>query len=181
METKPTFEGDIETLNSPGTMTHAFIKELINNYRNNQLQTINKNLEMDDAHSIWFDLPKLKKFIADMEAEAKKNNPSVTEKDMGIRFYYAAYPKAENWDMMKNHPIPKEYAEKHTLVMVPTLKKEDGNGKLLDFDFNVLTCNGKPLAVALKSTSAIPPVEDGGLAQNHGNLIPPDGTVSESY
>lgn len=179
METKPILESDIETLTAPSTMTNAFVKELINNYRNNQLKAINSNLEMSDAHSIWFDLPKLKKFIADLETEAIKVDPSATENDLGIRFYYAAYPSIENWTMMENHPVPKEYAQRHTLVMVPTLKKEDENGILLDYDFN--TSNGQTIAMALKSRGAQNPTGDEGLTQNHGNLIPPDGTKSESF
>ncbi|MBT2622127.1 MULTISPECIES: hypothetical protein [Chryseobacterium] len=181
METKPIFEGDIETLSAPNTMTTSFIQELINNYRNNQLQAINSNLEMNDAHSIWFDLPKLKKFIADLETEAKKIDPTTTDNDLGIRFYYAAYPKSENWAIMENHTVPKEYAERHTLVMVPTLKKEDENGDLLDYDFNPLASNGHAMAMALKSRNAETPIEEEGLAQNHGNLIPPDGTKSELF
>ncbi|ASK31770.1 hypothetical protein CEY12_17360 [Chryseobacterium sp. T16E-39] len=179
METKPTLEGDTATLSSPNTMTTAFIQELINNYRNNQLEAINSNLEMSDAHSIWFDLPKLKKFISTLEEEAKKVNPTTTENDLGIRFYYAAYPKAENWEIMENHTVPKEYAERHTLVMVPTMKKQDEKGHFLDYDFNP-NSNGQAIAMALKSRSA-EPTEEEGLAQNHGNLIPPDGVKIESY
>lgn len=178
METKPILEGDIETLIAPNTMTTSFFQELINNYRNNQLEAINSNLEMNDAHSIWFDLPKLKKFIADIETEAKKADPETTENDLGIRFYYAAYPKAENWAIMENHTVPKEYAEKHTLVMIPTLKKENESGKLLDFDF---APNGQTIGMALKSRNAEPPIEEEGLGQNHGSLIPPDSPIVQIY
>ncbi|MBK1894191.1 hypothetical protein [Chryseobacterium paridis] len=181
METKPIFEGDVETLNMPNTMTTAFIKELINNYRNNQLEAINSNLEVNDAHSIWFDLPKLKKFIVDIENMAKKSNPATTDKDLGIRFYYAAYPKSENWSIMENHTVPIEYAERHTLVMIPTLKKEDENGELLDYDFNPLSQNGQAVGMALKSRNATTPMEEEGIGQNHGSLFPPSDPKVELF
>jgi hypothetical protein len=181
METKPIPEGDIETLLAPNTITTTYIQELINNYRNNQLQAINSNLEMNDAHSIWFDLPKLKKFISDIETEAKKSDPAATVDDLGIRFYYAAYPKSENWSIMENHTVPKEYAEKHTLIMVPTLKKENENGDLLDYDFDPLSSKGQTMAVAMKSDNAKTLIEEEELGKNHGSLIPPDSPIVQKY
>ncbi|MDQ1806542.1 MULTISPECIES: hypothetical protein [Chryseobacterium] len=182
METKPILEGDVETLSLPNTMSNVFIQELINNYRNNQLKAINSTLEMTDADSIWFDLPKLKKFINDLETEAKKVNPATSESDLGIRFYYAAYPKIDNWTIMESHTVPKEYAERHTLIMVPTLKKEDKNGKILHYDFNPSNSNGQVIAMALKSRNTTDPIEEeGGLAQNHGSLIPPDSPIVQNY
>ncbi|EJL68022.1 hypothetical protein [Chryseobacterium populi] len=183
MKTKPIFESEaIETLNAANMMTTSLIQELVNNYRNNHLMAINSTLEITDAHSIWFDLPKLKKFIADIEIEAQKVNPDTTENDLGIRFYYAAYPKLENWDIMESHPVPTEYAEKHTLIMIPTLKSENEEGELLDYDFNPLSAvNGQMSAMAFKSSNADDPEEDESLAQNHGQLIPPATPVVQMY
>lgn len=145
-------------LNTPNTLPVDLIQNLVGNYRNNQLESINQNMTMDDAHSVWFDLPTLKSFIAAIETQAQVINPNLQNNDLGIRFYYAAYP--ENPAL----PIPSNYAKRHTLVMIPTKKEQD-----LNYDFNPF--EGKALAVV------------GGLAlaQNHGTLVPPNTSIVESY
>jgi hypothetical protein len=170
----------------PGVMSTNLIKNLIDNYRQNHLSTINNNLGIEDAHSIWFDLPKLKKFITMIEEEALKTNPEIKEEDLGIRFYYASYPKIENWSIMDSHPVPREYAEKHTLVMVPTIKKENETGDLFNCDFNSLQANGEKVALALNARRENPlpdggASDDTGLAENNGQLTPPKNSFGESY
>jgi hypothetical protein len=115
---------------------------LINNYRNNHLAFVRDRLGIDDAHSIHFDLDTLKKFISDIENETQ-NAPNITDQDLGIRFYYTAYPKKEDWDIMKESSIGPEYAERHTLVMVPTMIADDGEGNRLPYDFNPLSTTGR--------------------------------------
>lgn len=186
MKTKPIFNGDtIELTEAPNTMSSSFVQKLIDNYRSNQLAAINTKFGIEDAHSIRFDLSTLKKFISDIENEAKKVNPAITENDLGVRFYYAAYPQVENWNTMEGIPIGTNYAGKHTLVMVPTLKMGNAEGEILSYDFNPLDAStynqnnendgeqGEIMAMN-KSLSAI-------LCQNHGNLIPPDNTVTELF
>ncbi|OBW41597.1 hypothetical protein AB670_02082 [Chryseobacterium sp. MOF25P] len=141
------------------TLPVDFIQNLVDNYRNNQLNCINQSIKIDDAHSVWFDLPALKSFIAEIEAQAQIVNPAVQSNDLGIRFYYAAYP--EN----PAQPIPSNYAKRHTLVMVPT-KEEEG----LHYDFNPFKEEGKALGVTGIA-----------LAENHGTLIPPNTSIVESY
>ncbi|NIF07599.1 hypothetical protein F3J23_19430 [Chryseobacterium sp. Tr-659] len=179
----------------PGVMSNSLIKHLIDNYRQNHLNAINNTLGIEDAHSIWFDLPKLKKFIATIEEEATKANPASTEQDLGIRFYYATYPKEENWSIMNSHPVPVEYAGKHTLVMIPTLKKADETGELLDFDFNPFQGTDERLALNARNTSIDmgnggdgdgngnggPLGDDPGLGENNGMLIPPSKSLGESF
>lgn len=166
----------------PGTMSNGLIQALIDNYRQNHLNAINTNLGIDDAHSIWFDLPKLKSFIAKIEEEAAKVNPSASEEDLGIRFYYATYPKQENWSIMDSHPVPVEYAGKHTLVLIPTLKKADETGELIDYDFNPFqSADGKPLALNARSAKGIEQDDDTGLGENSGTLIPPSPPMGTSY
>lgn len=145
-------------LNDPNTLPVDFIQNLVDNYRNNQLECINQNMMMDDAHSIWFDLSTLKSFITEIETQAQIVDPNVQNDDLGIRFYYAAYPGTPVL------PIPSDYAKRHTLVMIPTKKDQD-----LNYDFNPF--EGKALAV----TSEL------ALAQNHGTLVPPSTSVVESY
>ncbi|WP_106918147.1 hypothetical protein [Chryseobacterium aurantiacum] len=174
MNTESTNENDQQR---SGAMSNALIKALIDNYRQNHLTAINNALGIEDAHSIWFDLPKLKSFIALVEQEASKINPECTEEDLGIRFYYAAYPKVENWDIMENHPVPQEYSERHTLVMIPTLKKESEEGEKLDYDFNSLTQQNLAL-----SARGIPlSDDDGDLGENQGTLTPPGNPKTQKY
>ncbi|MDQ0784428.1 hypothetical protein [Chryseobacterium sp. W4I1] len=178
MKTTSTLEAGASDDNSgKNTITIELVQNLINNYRNNQMQVVNKELGFTDAHAIWFDLPKLKKFIACIESEAQHVNPGVSEEDLGIRFYYAAYPKAEDWAIMESHPVEKEYAERHTLVMVPTLKKEDETGEFLNYDFSPL--EGKSvLAMAGKKSH---PTKPETIAENHGTLSPPHNTNAEQF
>lgn len=177
----------------PGTMSNSLIQALIDNYRQNHLNAINTALGIDDAHSIWFDLPKLKSFIAKIEEEAARVNPATSEEDLGIRFYYATYPKAENWSMMDSHPVPLAYAEKHTLVMIPTLKKASETGEFVDFDFNPFQTGAENSSLALNSRNFTPPGngdgngnggsqgDDTGLGENSGTLIPPAPPMGTSY
>lgn len=175
----------------PGIMSNSLIKALIDNYRQNHLSAINTALGIQDAHSIWFDLPKLKNFIAKIEEEAAKVNPATSEADLGIRFYYATYPKQENWSMMDSHPVPVQYAGKHTLVMIPTLKKAGEAGELVDFDFNPFQANGENSNLALNARNFTPsgngdgdggPLgDDTGLGENSGTLIPPAPPLGTSY
>lgn len=166
----------------PGTMSNSLIQALINNYRQNHLSAINTALGIEDAHSIWFDLPKLKNFIANIEAEAAKVNPAASAEDLGVRFYYSAYPKEENWSIMESHPVPIEYAGRHTLVMVPTLKKANETGELIDYDFNPFqSAEGKSLALSNKSAKNTGEDDDTGLGENSGTLVPPAPPMGTSY
>lgn len=166
----------------PGMMSNSLIQTLIDNYRQNHLTAINTALGIQDAHSIWFDLPKLKNFIAKIEEEAAKVNPDSSAEDLGIRFYYATYPKQENWSIMDSHPVPTEYAGKHTLVMIPTLKKADEAGELIDHDFNPFqSAEGKSLALANKSAKGMREDDDTGFGENSGTLIPPSPPMGTSY
>ncbi|MFC3160595.1 hypothetical protein SAMN05443633_10280 [Chryseobacterium arachidis] len=185
MKTKPNLSPEVDTLelaSVPNTMTCEFIQVLIDNYRKKQMVCVNEKLGIQDAHAIHFDLATLKKFISDIEAETQKTNPDLSEKDLGIRFYYAAYPKADEWDIMQNTPITQEYAERHTLVMVPTMKKADENGEILNYDFNPLGSSAKSNGEILAMASA----RKGGLqgdivSQNHGTLSPPADPKVESF
>lgn len=179
MKTQPTSETETLDLNlPPNTMAQNLIQTLVNNYRNNQLVSVKDKLGIDDAHSIHFDLKTLKKFIDDIETLASENNPEAKTEDLGIRFYYAAYPNLENWDIMNGMPIGVEYAEKHTLIMVPTIKKQDENGEILSYDFNPIHSNGQMLAMA-SSRNAGASLDV--VCQNHGALIPPDSTKTELF
>jgi hypothetical protein len=158
---------------NPGTMSTDTIQELVDNYRNNQLSYINQNLGIDDAHSIWFDIETVKKFIEQIEYQARLIDPSCPDKNLGIRFYYAAYPQTPT------DPIPEDYALRHTLVMIPTKKEDDGSGEMLNYDFNPFESDSetdKDTALALTAG-----INRSALAQNHGDIIPPGTAKVESY
>ena len=181
MKTKPNLNVEtLEVTSVPNTMSCDFIQTLVNNYRNNHLAFVKDKLGIDDAHSIHFDLATLKKFISDIETETQKNSPNTTDKDLGIRFYYAAYPKKEDWGIMNGTPIGTEYAERHTLVLVPTMKADDGQGNMLPYDFNPLstTGEGELLAMASAKNSGL---QGDVICQNHGTLSPPSTQVTESF
>jgi hypothetical protein len=74
-----------------------------------------------DARCIWFSLETLKQFICTIETNNAKLN--IPAEDLGIRFYYAAYP-------MNYVDVKKQ--NRHTLFMVPTYK--NGTGAEVDFD-----------------------------------------------
>ncbi|MDR7208512.1 hypothetical protein [Flavobacterium piscis] len=191
----------------PSTLKTNLIKGMISQYRNNQYTAINKSRDIHepDAHSIWFDLDTIKKFIYHIERNVVKNSSEKNNK-LGLRIYYAAYPelseftKPYNEDIafMATDPIKKQFATRHTLVMIPTIFNKDLNG---DVDFNPLdasTFNGfvstvkrstrdqkneiapyqsqkyQPMALSTASSSDA-------MARNHGNLIPPADPMTEAF
>ncbi|QPH41002.1 hypothetical protein [Pedobacter endophyticus] len=178
-----------ESKRPPKTMDAAVIRQMVANYRSNHLSAISKVLGIEDAQSVSFCLKTLKNFIADIEFYTKKVNPRITESALGIRFYYAAYPKEEQLKNLESEKlIGKNYAEKHTLVMIPTLKIKNANGNFLDYDFNPLdsstyTRNERNLDQPIQMM-AMTSNEDQSrevMAQNHGQLIPPAQIDQQSY
>ncbi len=194
----------------PSTLTTSLVRDMINQYRSNQYVAINNSRDSlgPDAHSIWFDLDTIKKFIYHIERNVIKNS-TITDNKLGLRIYYAAYPKLSEFTnpynkdiaFMATDPLKKQYATRHTLIMIPTIFNKDLNG---DVDFNpldVTTYNGfvstitrkgentnegenqvepyqspkyKPMALATASSSDI-------MARNHGNLIPPADPGVEGF
>ena len=71
---------------------------------------INDSLDIVDRRDFWFSLDSLKQYIAYVEQEAKKRG----KKNLGMRVYFAAYPKEGN------------YADPGfaTVFMVPTAQAE---------------------------------------------------------
>ncbi|CAD7802679.1 hypothetical protein CHRY9390_00963 [Chryseobacterium aquaeductus] len=152
----------------PNTIPTEVIQSMVDNYRSNQLACINETLQIDDAHSIWFDMVTLKKFISDIEIEAHQVDPHVSEEDLGIRLYYAAYPETTE------EPVPEDYARRHTLIMVPTKKQDDLNYDFNPFESDCETDTETALALAAG-------IGREALAQNHGILVPPGNGTVESY
>ncbi|MCU7615506.1 hypothetical protein N0B16_13800 [Chryseobacterium sp. GMJ5] len=168
-------------------MNSKTIHALIKNYRENQLNAISQNMGITDAHSVWFDLPTLKNFISRIESESSNINSEITEHDLGIRLYFAAYPQGQEWTDMKtqdpdfflNNPLTDDYAGKQTLIMIPTLKMADDKENVYDYDFNPLDETTFSQRQGGHSASTASAVET--MALNHGSLIPPANPIVETY
>ncbi len=175
---------------STSTLSMGLIREMVSNYRQTQLVSIEnaaQNAVKDDAHSILFDLDTLKKFINDIERGVKQIQPTVPAK-LAIRMYYAAYPLKVKWNEpgygnLKNllgNDITNLYERKHTLIMIPVIK--NNKGIFADFNpFDKSTYQGFPrmnkgmqLLTNATDTTEIP-----GL--NHGQLIPPASNEGEEF
>jgi hypothetical protein len=147
---------------SKHTLPMNTISDMVNNYRNNQLVSIENSTSFPwnfDAQSAWFSLEALKDFIATIEQEVSKH-PEYPTSTLGIRLYYAAYP-ANEYAPEVGFEFPKEYANLHTLVAIPT-KEIAGNNQ----DFNPAdgkTYDGtKPTGFGISI-----------MAENHSALCPP--------
>ncbi len=160
---------------------------------------INPNFTMEDARAVWFDLETLKKFLYHIEYTAKKMDDKVKTEDLGVRVYYARYPRKEYWEnkyggILKGfHHDQKtqEYGMKHTLIMVPTIR-----GETTDMDFNPIDRGtyktGLPdfssiqrydqhvSAIVPLPESPKTPLEYSG-SQNHGGLFPPGESDGLSF
>jgi hypothetical protein len=142
------------------------IQRLVDNYKNRQLYSIENSVNYPmafDATAALFSLEQLKDFIATIEKEVAKH-PDRPVSNIGIRFYYAAYPENlngedEHYEALET--VNPEYAKLHTLIAVPSIEIE---GLSYDFDpSDVNTYSGqKPSGTGI----AI-------MAENHGVLFPP--------
>lgn len=176
---------------SSSTMNYLLVKNMIDNYKNNQLKSIQNsgsNPVSNDAQAIWFDVETLKKFISEIESQTANNSGDVSK--LGIRFYYAAYPEKSKWGQngyedlsdLLTDPITQMYEKKHTLIMIPTL-----NVGGTDKDFNPLdknTYNGFNSSNNSLSNYEIMSVSDNELstsARNHGTLYPPDSMTGFGF
>lgn len=165
------------------------IQKMVNDYRAKQLAVIEKEMNIKDTQSVWFDLESVKAFIDQIEKETQKIDPSIPASKLGIRFYNAAYPSAKDWD---DPSIPTSYAEKHTLIMIPTLLRRGASGKYLNYDFNPIdqsSYSDKAVptkeyakSMAMTSTSEKDGEDDEEqVAKNHGHMIPPFDPEPQSY
>lgn len=154
------------------TMNLDLVQEMVTNYKTKQYLSIvtNKINPMTyDAQSVHFNLDALKDFITIIEEEVAKH-PEYSLRNLGIRFYYAAYPDSDLWDEpgyedlagMASNPSTEKYEKLHTIIAIPTAEI---NGVQSDFDpMDANTYDGsKPSGIGV----AI-------MAENHGGLVPPD-------
>lgn len=189
---------------NPSTLSTGLVSDLTKNYRDNQLIEINKVMPSTDpdAHSIWFDLDTIKKFIYHIEKNVKAN--STIDEKLGLRMYYAAYPDSLQFNKTGNEDLKdlgknattRMYGLKHTIVMIPTIFNSSyGNVDFNPLDENTykgyittvkksevqgdtiltadyLTAGYNPMA--LTPTSRV-------VSRNHGSLIPPGIKTVEAF
>ncbi|WP_299888131.1 hypothetical protein [uncultured Lacinutrix sp.] len=152
-----------------------------------EMTKIYQNTPNDGVEAIWFDLETLKKFVYHIERNAKINDQSVASQNLGVRIYYSRYPKKPTWNSIynrdlsgfSNNTFTNQYEWKHTLVMIPTIKRGQ-----INYDFNPLDSttyltgltsdydpsNNDSNSNQGQRTSALTPTAS---AQNHGQLHPP--------
>jgi len=100
--------------------------DMANGYRELHLPVINRNLNLDDTRSMWYDLESFKNLIWQMEIAAKKVYKDGDKPVLGIRVYYGTFP--ENIDDYKDlEGLGPDYARTHGLMFVPTFDDEGIN------------------------------------------------------
>jgi hypothetical protein len=162
-----------------GKVDWEIANELHNRYRKdygkNRVWNSTIRSETEDTRCIWFPLATLKKFLWSIESNACQNGCSDS---LGVHIYFAKYPDAnaffwkdpEIWttDQMDDNF---QYANQHTLFMVPTYYSGNPDEHI---DFNPFSKGCQPL----DPKDSISPYPNklillAGSAQNHGSLIPP--------
>lgn len=169
-------------------VTTDYIGRLINNYRQHHWKAINESSdfvgvvrhgatvgsigEKYDSRSVWFDLNKLKSFIAEVESiTQEKTGDDHCDRNLGVRIYFGEYTK----DQLS--PETKDYEGLHTLVMVPTIRSRNAAdintvNENIDFDPLHFDAAGEPEPISSQWTffTALTPEV---TSMNHGQLIPP--------
>jgi hypothetical protein len=161
-------------MNNNHTLSMKLVEIMVTNYKNHQLKAIESSPSSPmafDATAAVFTLEQLKSFIKTIEEEVGKH-PDTRVENIGIRFYYAAYPAetfGQNQDTADIATVDPSYAKLHTLIAVPTTEIK---GVICDFDpYDKNTYSGaKPSG----TTVAI-------MAENHGALVPPRSKVGQWF
>jgi hypothetical protein len=127
---------------------------------------------VEDARYVWFNLKKLKNFIAYVERQACLANCD-TSKRLGIRIYYAKYPTKQFMEALNSGltTVPSEYADHHTVFLSPTYY-DVLSKKNVDFDPQNLSkeCIFQPIDPEKGVVWLGTPTNN---QQNHGNIAPP--------
>lgn len=191
----------------PSTLSIGLIRDMISNYRTNQLNAITNNAtglykptptsNYEDAHSVWFDLDTLKKFIYHVEHHSRQNGATAK---LGLRIYYAAYPNNTLWGnagyeglaVLRNTPTTLNYQRLHTVVIIPTLDIGGGATDFNPLDTKTYTHGLNGLIgwrdsstnlrlSTLPALTAVTNTTNDVAARNHGDLTPPGTTVVEGF
>lgn len=159
----------------------ATLTEMAFSYQR-QMSTHGLGNQIQDAKSIWFSLDALKAFIWEIQKDTcGKKDCDGNTLSLGIRIYYARYPKFNTLNNAGKllypdlQDVDKNYINLHTVFMVPTF---DSSGYQKDFDpryYDVnnqcpktITTDGWPVS---QRVLALTPTNS--TSQNHGGLCPP--------
>lgn len=147
--------------------------EMIANYRDNHWKKIRINDNNQyDSRWVWFSLEQIKQFIYEAETTTCPTCPN-NKKDLGVRFYFIEYPDSNRMNTTYKKyfaNVPKIYQKRHSLLMVPTLRRGD-----VHVDFNTRTgkfnCIDLPTFDMSPPTGKTPELEYG--LMNRASMIPP--------
>lgn len=200
---------DYDTI-QPAVLTTELVKTMVTTFKGKQLnniQTATTDAVPKDAQSIWFDLETLKKFLYHIEHNVDKNSTDPRAKNLGVRIYYAAYPKNADmkrlWESQNDTTCSfnPNYEKLHTLVMIPTITgqgganydfnpldvnsyngfvnmKKDGNYSYLNTDYSILTLG----TCQYPNNSSLNISNSSNIsARNHGTLMPPENPVGIAF
>lgn len=151
----------------------AVVRAMARDYRNTP------NLPDNDAHSVWFELDAMKKFIWNIEKSICAQNCNARDLKLGVRIYYARYPQTGEGAPEPFADLPEEYSGKHTVFMVPTYEVRSNANQ--DFYMDKPFANCTPIGIPADG-----PTDPIGLlmplGKNHGALCPPvcDGAAFEN-
>jgi len=137
------------SLENYSTLEKGLIGDMVSIYRINQLDAVNTmmrtrvtnpDLGFNGTESILFDMDTISKFLYHIKRGLLLNSNDPTNEKIGLRFYYAAYPKKSTWgssgykdlaNFLGNN-VTEQYQERHTLVIIPT--RVNSNNVVVDFD-----------------------------------------------
>ena len=165
----------------------ALIESMTNKYQSAQraaIAEIYPDMLPDDARAVFFDFVTIKEFLYQIEVEAGEHD--VKPDELGIRVYYASYPKRSEWGEFSDlitpgsdgTVLPITYENRHTLIMIPAFRKS--KDEIWDFDPSIPETLTRPLGGVISDSKAsgmsiigltgTPRV----LSKNHGSLWPPN-------
>lgn len=145
-----------------------------------------------DSRFLTWPIDTIKKFISIIEKQTMSvplvndNGRVIKRCDLGIKFYYSAYP-----GLVKGMDMEKTYKGRHTLIMVPTyLRSSDsiyvefspfhfiGNKpmpfkEILDMETQSAKGDYKPRGNKIAAAFLMMEADDGDVGKNTGTLCPP--------
>lgn len=155
---------------------------------------------LQDATSVWLSLETLKSYISKIESAACVKGCG-DKMNLGVRIYYGRYPEISGWNNDLEE-VPDNYAEHHTIFMVPTYQDALNGSVQWDFDpwhWGNNSCTPTSLAewfrlgdkpFGAEKSLVLSPSERQVFkaagnswvpAQNHGSLIPPELVTGTSF
>ncbi len=191
---------DYSTSGFEGVINFETAKIMAENYKNDAAKAfitangggdVNTHVAPEDTRSVWFSFERLKNFLWHIENQNCLHNCGDS---LGLRIYFGKYPDFKEVNattLVGLETVPKEYANHHTLFMVPTYKNESNDN--IDFYPGGNNCRTPFTASPTHSVAPenISTVHDASPyiflmgtyedAQNHGGLIPPGSATGTSF